>query len=311
MFRLQMISRTDRFLSLKHAFPLRPATRRIDEAKGKTLHISFFKGSVQNEKAGDASSKPVLHKNPVKISFVQPDREGTVIESPTNPDMPVCSASESNMISSRSQAIRALFTKWLNLLHTEALGQAGDDVLQGSHQMNHLQEQKAANTKERGEILKVVLCYFLGLDATVTIPLLIFIPLYLGINVVYGAEVVRELTPLWIIGPLVVALYVKLFRWLVGLYVFSFKKTINVIKNLPSYYLVASTYIAQGKLKEDIWARFWQPVVDIKNLDYKELLRRKLKDFGEWLVEKYLDFVESIWPYYCRTIRFLKRANLI
>lgn len=136
-------------------------------------------------------------------------------------------------------------------------------------------------------------------------------PLYLAINVAYGSEVSKELTPLWILGPLVVALYVKLFRGLWALYLFTFKQTVNVVKNLPVFYLIAYQYVANGKLKEDVRSRVWQPVVDVMNLDYKELSRRKLKELQEWLLERYLDFVESIWPYYCRTIRFLKRANLI
>jgi len=84
-----------------------------------------------------------------------------------------------------------------------------------------------------------------------------------------------------------------------------------MIRNLPSYYLVAYQYIADGKLKDDVKALVFKPVVAIKNTDYKELTRTKLKQFQEWIIEKYLDFVESVWPYYCRTIRFLKRANLI
>lgn len=108
-------------------------------------------------------------------------------------------------------------------------------------------------------------------------------------------------------GPLFVALYVKLLRVIFSLYVFSFKQSVKVIKNLPN----ALSYIAQGKLKEEIHARFWQPVIDIKNLDYKAFTVRKWKAIQEWIVEKYLDYVESIWPHYCRTIRFLKRANFI
>ncbi|PQP99524.1 uncharacterized protein Pyn_14515 [Prunus yedoensis var. nudiflora] len=165
--------------------------------------------------------------------------------------------------------------------------------------------------KERDGILRMVWSNFLGLNATIKIPLLIFIPGYLAVNIIYGAEVSKELTPLWVLGPLIVALYIKMLQWLCALYVFSFKQTVQVIKNLPTYYMVAYRYIAQGKLKEDIRACFWQPVLNIKNLDYKKLSRRKLKGLQELIVEKYLDFIESIWPYYCRTIRFLKRANLI
>lgn len=127
----------------------------------------------------------------------------------------------------------------------------------------------------------------------------------------YGAEVSKELTPLWVFGPLIVALYIKMLQWLFALYVFSFNLTVKIIKNLPTYYMVAYKYISKGKLKEDLHAVFWQPVENIKNIDYKEFSKRKLKELQLWIVEKYLDFVESIWPYYCRTIRFLKRANLI
>ena len=133
----------------------------------------------------------------------------------------------------------------------------------------------------------------------------------MAINVIYGAEVSKELTPLWILGPVIVALYIKMLQWLIGLYVFSFKQTVKIIKNLPTYYMVAYSYIIQGKLKEEVRARFWQPMMNFKNMNYKESSKRKLKELEEWVIEKYLDFVESIWPYYCRTIRFLKRANLI
>lgn len=117
--------------------------------------------------------------------------------------------------------------------------------------------------------------------------------------------------PLWVLGPLLVALYIKMLRGLCSLYAFTFKRTVNIAKNFPGYYMIACEYVASGKLREDIAARVWHPAVDIKNLDYKELLRRKFSEFQEWLLERYLDFVESIWPYYCRTIGFLKRANLI
>lgn len=141
--------------------------------------------------------------------------------------------------------------------------------------------------------------------------LLCSVPLYLAVTLIYGVEVSKELTPLWTLGPLIVALYVKMLRGICALYVFSFKQTVKVVKNLPTYSLLTYDYVARGKFKEDIRARLLQPLVDIKNLDYKEVAKRKAKDLEVYLVEKYLDYVESIWPYYCRTIRFLKRANLI
>lgn len=117
--------------------------------------------------------------------------------------------------------------------------------------------------------------------------------------------------PLWILGPFVVALYIKLLQGICALYIYCFKQTVKVVKNFPTYYMLANDYIVQGKLKEVIRTRLLQPVLDIKNLDYKEVAKSRMKDLKVILTEKYLDFAESIWPYYCRAIRTLKKANLI
>ena len=137
------------------------------------------------------------------------------------------------------------------------------------------------------------------------------VPFYLAVNVIYGAEVSRELTPLWVFGPLIMAVYITIFRKLCELYVFSFKRTIKVIKSAPSFCSLAFVYVFSGKLKQDIGALILLPIMFLTNDDYKELRRSKFEELRQWFVEKYLDFVEEIWPYYCRTIRFLKRANFI
>ncbi|KAK9682276.1 hypothetical protein RND81_10G062200 [Saponaria officinalis] len=305
----QMVSRIDRSIST-HAYTLRSVCRCVCEVKGKRFRISSFKGNIQND-GGDSSNKSKRSKNPVKISTAPQIKDETLSESTTAHDLSVSYASESDKTISGSKVIRRLFEKWLNILHTGAANETGNDVVEGPPQVDPPREQKTTITNGRREILKVVLCYFLGLDATFTIPLIIFVPLYLAINVVYGTEVSRELTPLWVIGPLIVALYVKLVRGIVALYVFSFKQTIKIIKNLPTYYSIAYEYIVEGRLKEEIRARLLQPMVNLRNADYKELSMTKLKVLQEWLMEKYLDYVESIWPYYCRMIRFLKSANLI
>lgn len=124
-------------------------------------------------------------------------------------------------------------------------------------------------------------------------------------------EVSKELTPLWILGPLVVAFYVKTFRVLCRLYAFSFKQTVSVLKHLPVYYLLVHDYISRGKLTEAMRIPISQLVADIRNMNYNEVTWSKMKDLQGWFVERQLDLVELVWPYYCRTIRFLKRTNFI
>ncbi|KAL0335747.1 UNVERIFIED_CONTAM: hypothetical protein Sradi_4786600 [Sesamum radiatum] len=86
-----------------------------------------------------------------------------------------------------------------------------------------------------------------------------------------------------------------------------FKQTVKVAKSLPAYYLLLNDYIFHGKLKEAINKHILESVEGIKNMDYSDVA----KDLQRWMVERYLDFIELIWPFYCRTLRFLKRANLI
>lgn len=132
------------------------------------------------------------------------------------------------------------------------------------------------------------------------------VPLFLGINVVHGAAVSKELTPLWVIGPIIVAVYVNMFRAICALYVFAFKKTLKIINDVPTYYAVARRFTSRGKPKEAL-----SEMLGTQNLNFKDITEKLKKDFSNWLVEKYLDFIESIWPTYCRTIRFMKKANLL
>ncbi|ESW27441.1 hypothetical protein PHAVU_003G202200 [Phaseolus vulgaris] len=278
-------------------------------SKLKPLKISGFQGSARSDDSV-TSANGLQVPNP--MTSVRLDENGEVKSKfPKANNVPLSCASEANENLAVSSGIHKLIKKWHTMLHTlppnqgeeEILGEPPTDVLPNSLQGT----QKTV----KGQSLKAAWSYFLALDATIKIPFLIFAPFYLAVNAVYGAEVSKDLTPLWVLGPLIVALFIMMGRWLCALYVFSFKQTIKVIKNLPSYFMLAYSYVFCGKLKGDFDAHILQPTLSITNTDYKQLGRKKLKELSEWIVEKYLDFVESIWPYYCRTIRFLKRANLI
>ncbi|XP_055825805.1 uncharacterized protein LOC129894241 [Solanum dulcamara] len=299
----------DNFISLKCKSCLRIGAPLVLKPKGKSLKISAFKSNSQNESGGSVGGSKSL-KSSVKLSYVPHESEETSVESPRAKNVPISYSVEADETTNYF-AIQNIFKSWLTLLRTPSPNQVSNETVEEPYTTETSETQKMVQEKERIHVLKAVCCFFLSLDATIKIPVLTFVPLYLAVTLVYGAEVSKELTPLWILGPLIVALYVKMLRGICALYVFSFKQTVNVVKNLPTYSLLAYDYIARGKLKEDIRVRLLQPFVDIKNLDYKEAAKRKAKDIEVYLVEKYLDFVESIWPYYCRTIRFLKRANLI
>ncbi|XP_044477594.1 uncharacterized protein LOC123204853 isoform X2 [Mangifera indica] len=304
------VGKTEKSSSLKCNFSLSIGAPRVCGVKVKPVKISAFKGRAQNDESGGRGSGSKIHKNPVKLSYIPKESEETVAESAKAHNVPLPYASETKETISGSPAIQRLFKKWLTMLQTQSPCQEIDEVLgERSPPKAESGTKFEVQNRGRGETLKADWSHFWNLDATVKIPLLIFFPWYLALNVVYGAQVSKELIPLWVLGPIIVSVYIKMLRWLFVLYVYCFKQTVQVVKNLPTYYAVE--YIAQGKLKEDFGARVWQSVVDFKISDFKELGRRNLKVFQQWMVEKCLDFVESIWPLYCRTIRFLKRANLI
>lgn len=300
-----IVKRTD-ILLLKHRSCL---CVKAPQSKRKPLKISSFKGNVQNDESSGArenKSKSKSTKNPpVKLSYVPHDRKETLPESPKVKNNHATSASNVDETTVGSQAIQQLFKSWLTLLRTpssSSQSQLPNGTLEGTSGTVEMEEDKIESSG-KSVILKAVWRNFLGLDAAIKIPAMIFIPMYLAVNMKYGPEVARELTPLWICGPLLVALYIKILHGLCLLYIYSFKQSVKVVKNLPVYY----DYVRSGKLKETINVRLWQPVVEFRNLGYKGIW----KNVQEWMMDKYLDYIESIWPHYCKLIRFLKRANFI
>ncbi|KAL4012468.1 hypothetical protein IC575_029570 [Cucumis melo] len=304
---VRTVGRTEHHTPLRSNICFSIGTPRLCGPRPNLLRVSAFKSAARiDDETGGVANGSKITSYPVKL------KDGDYCtETPKGNNVPVCYASGANEDIAPSPAIQNLFKKWLELLRRQPVSQDVDGILEELPSAEMSDTQQESNKKESNKILRGVWFHFLGLNAAVKIPLLIFVPLYLVVNVSYGAEVSRELTPLWILGPLLTALYVKLFQWICALYVFSFKQTAKLIMNSPSYYWTVHHYIIQGKLKEQFVARFVQPIINIKNLDYKELSKRKLIELRERAMEKYLDYVESIWPYYCRAIRFLKRANLL
>ncbi|XP_054820363.1 uncharacterized protein LOC129319346 isoform X2 [Prosopis cineraria] len=302
-----MIGRTDWHGLLKRNISSSVGSPLIRGSTHKPLRIAAFKGNAQNDESITIANGLKVPKTSVGLE----ESGEAKSESPKVHNVPLSYASKENDSLATSPAIHKLFKKWLTMLRTQSSTQEAEKIMEEPPLGVSQETLQEPQNQKRGEVLKVAWSHFVALDATIKIPLLIFVPFYLAVNVIHGAEISRELTPLWVLGPLIVAFYITILRKLYALYVFSFKQTVKVLKSMPSFCILAFSYVFCGKLKEDIGALILQPVMGLKNKDYKELRKRKFKELEEWLLEKYIDFVESIWPYYCRTIRFLKRANLI
>lgn len=306
----KLIGRNDRF---NQRFSLRVHHQPILPFKEKACKISSFKGNAQNNEPESTTNGSKFSKNPAQLSYAPQEREDTIMERKVPLSYVADKRKEKMMV--RSAVIQQLFKKWLIMLRTQTSRQPPEDIFGESLSQTKISEDQGVHllqgSRSPGQVMKAAFSYFLGLDAAIKFPAMIFIPWYLVINIVYGAEVSKELMPLWVIGPVIIALYIKVVQGICALYVFSFKQAIRLVKNLPAYYLLTYNFVAKGMLNEFLRVHLWQPVADIRSLNYKELSKKKLKESQEWAVEKYLDYIESIWPNYCRTIRFLKKANLI
>ncbi|CAN6453230.1 unnamed protein product [Victoria cruziana] len=289
---LRMVGRLHQNSPLKHRLLFSIGNRPILLSSKKPFKVSSFKGNPGNDGSDIRTDDSRSSSNSsIKLSYVT-QQKGEAIAG--------------------SHEKQRMFTKWLLMLWSSVPADQVDEVvderpLEGeSDTVKHDHLQKAAM-----RFMSVMWRAFLGLDLAIKITLVIFVPFYLAVSAIYGGEVVKDLTPLWTLGPAIVFLYVKLAKGLCSLYIFTFKQAVLLVKTAPGFSLWLYGYIKEGRLKAKLREIFWQPVVDVKNLDYRALVNSKVKELEVWMVEQYLDFVESIWPYYCRTIRFLKRANLI
>jgi hypothetical protein len=134
------------------------------------LRISAFKGSAQNDESAGRVSGSKVPKNSVKLK----ESEDPITESPKANDIPLSYTSEADQRIASSPAIHKLFKKWLTMLRTQSPSQVEDGILGEELPPTEISEtHNETENKKRGEILKAVWCHFLGLDATIRIPLLI------------------------------------------------------------------------------------------------------------------------------------------
>ncbi|PWA76156.1 hypothetical protein CTI12_AA238730 [Artemisia annua] len=253
----------------------------IDGSKLRFIKISSFKGNVERDRYKDGLRWSHSGNKYDRHSYLYRDSKETLLGSPNAQNIHAHSAPDEDVTEVGSLAIRKLFRSWLTFLPSASLSE--DETLTGST----LNERVELDDKIlKDGFFKRIWFKFWGMDAMIKIPAIIFIPLFMIVNMKYGAQVSKELYPLWISGPLLVALYIKMVQALCSLYVFSFKQSVKMVKKFNN-----------ENDKESIRVHLWQRVVYFRNLDYKKEAKRIWKDFQEWLGDKCLDLVESMWSY--------------
>lgn len=133
------------------------------------MRVSAFKGIAQNDESAGRANGSRVPKNSVKLK----DSEDTA-DSPKANDIPLSYTSEAEESIASSPAIHNLFIKFLTMLRTQSPRQVVNGVFGEEPPLREISEtQHGIQNKERGEILRRAWCYFIGLDATIKIPLLI------------------------------------------------------------------------------------------------------------------------------------------
>lgn len=297
----RQVGRTNRCVLSKRHSRFSNGGQYYPAPKGRHVKILSFKGNdAHNEESEGTASASKFSKNSVKLSYV-PQKKETDMEPQDRPNGHFSYASvQTEETVGGSATIQEIFKKWLIMLRTQTASQTVEEVLKESPSKTEVTHpQPSTRHGGAGDFLKAFLRFYLGLNATIKVPPLIMLSLYVAVNVVYGPAVSRDLTPLWIIGPFIVALYVKAIQRVAALYIFTFHETIRLVRNIPM-------------MTRDLWIRSWQPVVRMRDLNWwKESLEKKKNKIREEVVEWYLDVREANWPLYCKIMGLLKRANLI
>ncbi|KAL9267066.1 hypothetical protein AKJ16_DCAP19242 [Drosera capensis] len=258
--------------------PLRMYSPRFQAASFRTSRLSYgarvrscqvtsFKGNEEN-KSEDESSITKFTKNRLQIYF---SRHGdmTLADFPKLLDGAVSYAVvAANKTASRSQAVHRLFSKWIKQ-HTERPNESGEAIVEGPSQTELVQAQTGTHMEERSNVLMLALRYFLELDATIKVPLLIFVPFFLAVTLIHGMEVSKALTRLWIIGPLIAALYTRIVQKIISLYIFSIRLPISICRNVSE------------RLTEAVLLCFTK----IKSFNPMEITIRKWEEFKETVEE--------------------------
>uniref|UniRef100_A0A7N0T5A5 Uncharacterized protein n=1 Tax=Kalanchoe fedtschenkoi TaxID=63787 RepID=A0A7N0T5A5_KALFE len=271
----------------------------VSRQKQKPLIVSAYQGDGQNNEFGGGVSKSPKHS--AEVSYMPKVFEDNSLAE----NGPFSCIPEAKEINERSKVIHNLFSKWLTILHNPSKPTETAEGASRSTEQMELSESSGTEFEihKRGldRVREVVSCYFSRLDITFKITLLIFIPCYVAIRVIYGVEVLKELTPLWILGPLIVALDIKMFQAVSQLYVFSFKQAEIAIRSIPS----------PEKLTQATRAYFSQKFAEMKSLDFKKVANLKVKEIPRLKEIISTLFFTYSWPLYWRTVRFLARSNLI
>lgn len=118
-------------------------------------------------------------------------------------------------------------------------------------QQHRLQQQQQQQRGSDGFIQRLLVEWWRRTDASLKWPVAIFLPLYLLVTLAFGPSVSSDLTPLWLIGPLLLSLSLLLLSHLSSLSLALLQRTTERRQLALSYFRELLAYAKSGRLPED------------------------------------------------------------
>lgn len=166
-FRCYIIVKLIKYLASRIGYSLAPGLR------SKSFKISAFKGGSRHDDSVGRSNGSKSLKNPVKVSYLQHESEESSAESSKVQNVVPAPYTEADETATSSLVIQKLFKSWLMLLRTPSQTPPVEGAVEQPSSVETSETSNIVQKQEKGELLKAARCYFLGLDATIKIPLLV------------------------------------------------------------------------------------------------------------------------------------------
>lgn len=200
-------------------------------------------------------------------------------------------------------------SSWFTKLQKQNIIQLAKEILQKPRsRLKFLDKDQMIKQLQEAQLNHTILEFWKSLDVSIKWPLAIFFSWYFAITVFYGFRASNDLLPLWIIGPLMMGIFIKLCQ---TVYAHCIRITTDVV-NMGKATCIAAK---NGDLTRPMLLQFEQffegkrseLVYFLKGEGLKDFLQQKRREYEERIEEAIQDYAEANWPRYRATTRFLRK----
>lgn len=203
-------------------------------------------------------------------------------------------------------------SSWFTKLQKQNVIQLTKKILQKPQsRLKFLYKDQMIKQLQEAQLDNTILEFWKSSDVSIKWPLAVFFPCYFAITVFFGFRASNDLLPLWIIGPLMMGIFIK-FSQIV--YAHCVRITTNAVVKVKATYVAAKngdiTRRMQLQFEQFLEGKRSELVVYLdyfKTERYKKFLQKKHDEYQERISEAIQDYAEANWPRWRATTRFLRK----